>query len=314
MSAISNCLIPTCTHFTDSKASNLLLAPEIPDSPDSALCAELKNVVIAVDKPQGSPDATTMQTEAAAKQPSWACDSKHDKHPSNLQEDEHLVSVNLGAAGKSSTWHTSKAWQSQSALEMFPSSFSYVGFPVLDMSLSDAGEAADAQDADEGKALESSIDEVQALEPSIFRDKKDQKQFKVRQIHNIEEHCTEATAASAAAAETIAGTASNLLRYPIPAMSWLFDGRLAQGCRGHMPPQTLGMEAIPLQTPNKQLQPHANERDIEDRGQRERCAVDILKAGVKEEDALRTPRSKAGALAKAATDRALNANRSCVCL
>jgi hypothetical protein len=177
-----------------------------------------------------------MQTEAAAKQPSWACDSKHDMHPSNLQQE-------------------------------------YVGFPF--MSLSGAGKAQNSQDADEVEALESSIDEVRALEPSIFRGKEDQKQ----------------------------GT-----------MSWLFDCRLAQGCRGHMSPQTLGMEGIPLQTPNKLLQPRANERDVEDRGQRERCAVDILKAGVREKDALWTPRSKAGALAKAATDRALNANRSCVCL
>ena len=42
----------------------------------------------------------TMQTEAAAKQPPWACDSKHDMHPSNLQEDEHLVSVSLGTANR----------------------------------------------------------------------------------------------------------------------------------------------------------------------------------------------------------------------
>ena len=55
MSASSNCLAPTCTHFTASKASNL--APEIPDSPDSALCAELQNLVIALAKPQGSPNA-----------------------------------------------------------------------------------------------------------------------------------------------------------------------------------------------------------------------------------------------------------------
>ncbi len=176
----------------------------------------------------------TMQTEAAAKQPSWACDSKHDMHPSNLQQDEHLVSASLGTAGKSSTWHTSKAWHSQTARKMFPSSFSYVGFPF--MSLSGAGKVQNSQDADEVEALESSIDEVQALEPSIFRGKKDQKQG---------------------------------------AMSWLFDGRLAQGCRGHMTPQTLGMEAIPLQTPNKLLQPHANERDIEDRGQKQVMCLSV---------------------------------------
>ena len=45
---------------------------------------------------------------------------------------------------------------------MFPSSFSYVGFPVLDMSLSGASEAAHAQDADGVEALESSIEKNEA--------------------------------------------------------------------------------------------------------------------------------------------------------